>query len=322
MELIKIDLQNNKIPSNIVACIGEFDGIHLAHQKLIEEVEKISIEKNIPSSIITFDPHPDFVLNKNSDNTYITPLNEKIKFINDNYNIDYFIVINFTEQLSKLPFDEFYDLFLKTINTIVIGYDFRFGYKGLGNESNLKKLHDNVIVIEQIKLNNEKIGSKNIINSLLNGNIEDANKMLGRLYKISGIVSKGSQIGSKIGYPTANINIEENFCLLKKGVYAVRVRINNNKNYNNNCCYYLGICNYGYNPSFNKIIKPRLEVHIFNFNKDIYDEYIEVEFIENIREEKVFPSVDDFLNQLKKDCEYCNNKYGGIYETISCRSDG
>ena len=142
MELIKIDLQNNKIPSNIVACIGEFDGIHLAHQKLIEEVEKISIEKNIPSSIITFDPHPDFVLNKNSDNTYITPLNEKIKFVNDNYNIDYFIVINFTEQLSKLPFDEFYDLFLKTINTIVIGYDFRFGYKGLGNESNLKKLHD------------------------------------------------------------------------------------------------------------------------------------------------------------------------------------
>jgi riboflavin kinase/FMN adenylyltransferase len=139
-------------------------------------------------------------------------------------------------------------------------------------------------------------------------------KLLGRLYKITGVVSKGSQIGNKIGYPTANINIDESYCLLKKGVYAVRIQYNNK--------YYLGICNYGYNPSFNKIIKPRLEIHIFDFNEDIYGEVIDVEFIENIRDEFVFPTVDDFLNQLKKDCDYCKNNYGGNYENINCRCNG
>jgi len=297
MELIKIDLQNNKIPENIVACIGEFDGIHLAHQRLIEEVISIGKKKNIPSAIITFDPHPDFVLNKNSKKNYITPLSEKIRYINDNYALDYFIIIHFTEQLSKLTYEEFYNTFLKLINTIVIGYDFKFGNQGLGNQFNLKQLHNNVVVIEKINLNGEKIGSKQIINFLVDGKVIQANKILGRFYKIAGVVSLGSQIGSKIGCPTANINIDDDFCLLKKGVYAVRIKVKGN--------YYLGIGNYGYNPSFNKIIKPRLEVHIFDFNENIYNEYVEVEFIENIRDEKVFPSIDDFLTQIEQDSKYC-----------------
>ena len=314
MELIKIHLSNRKIPSDIVACIGEFDGVHLAHQKLIEEVIKISKNNNVPSSIITFDPHPDFVLKKNDKNYYITPLDEKIKYIEENYDIDYFIVIHFTKQVAKLSYTEFYDIYLKNTNAIVIGYDFKFGYLGLGNESNLKQLHNNVIVIDQVKQNNEKIGSKNIINSLLNGNLLQANQMLGRLYKITGFVSHGAQIGNKIGFPTANISAGDNFCILKKGVYAVRVKTRGS--------YYLGVCNYGYNPSFNLLIKPRIEVHIFDFNENIYNEFIQLEFIEYLREEKVFLSVDDFLIQLNKDCEYCKNKYGGNYETISCRSDG
>lgn len=314
MELIKLSLNNNILPKNIVACIGEFDGVHIGHQKLIEEVIAVSKNKQLKSAIITFDPHPDFVLNKNNECKYITPLEEKINFIEDKYNIDYFVIINFDNELSKLEYSDFYNLFLKELDTIVIGYDFKYGYKGLGNVSNLKQLHKNVIVIDEIKYNDEKIGSKNIIKLLANGDIPSTNKLLGRLYKISGIVIKGSQIGNKIGYPTANIDINENYALLKKGVYVVRVKYNN--------IYYLGICNYGYNPSFNKINKPRLEVHIFNFNKNIYNEILEVEFIENIREEITFPSIDNFLLQLKKDCDYCINTYGGSYENIDCGCNG
>ena len=314
MELIKLDLNNNLLPKHIVACIGEFDGVHIWHQKLIEEVILISKQKHLSTAIVTFDPHPDFVLNKSNDFAYITPLDEKIKFIENKYNIDYLIVINFSNELSQLNYDQFYELFLSNIDTIVVGYDFKFGYKGLGNVSNLKQLHENVIVIDEIKYNNEKIGSRKILNLLSDGDIITANKLLGRLYKLSGIVSKGSQIGNKIGYPTANIEINENYTLLKKGVYAVRIKYNNK--------YYLGICNYGYNPSFNKIVKARLEVHIFDFNKDIYGELLEVEFIENIREEIKFPSIDDFLKQLKKDCDYCISNYGGNYENINCRCDG
>lgn len=314
MELINVSIKNNMMPQNIVACVGEFDGVHIGHQKLIEEVVRISKQKNIPSGIITFDPHPDFVLNKKTEFTYITPLEEKIKYIETMYNLDYFIIVNFDLEMSRLDYHDFYNLFLKNLDTIVVGYDFRFGFKGMGNVDVLNQLHKSVIVIDKIIFNDEKIGSKNIIKLLSLGDINTTNKLLGRLYKITGVVSKGSQIGNKIGYPTANINIDESYCLLKKGVYAVRIQYNNK--------YYLGICNYGYNPSFNKIIKPRLEIHIFDFNEDIYGEVIDVEFIENIRDEFVFPTVDDFLNQLKKDCDYCKNNYGGNYENINCRCNG
>ena len=304
MELIKLSLNNeNKIPNDIVACIGEFDGVHIAHQKLIEEVVSISKKKQLKSAIITFDPHPDFVLKKKNDFTYITPLKDKISYVQSKYDLDYFIVINFSIELSQLPYIDFYNMFLKTLDTVVIGFDFRFGYRGLGNGSVLKELHDNVVVIEKIAINDEKIGSTNIIELLSNGKIQEVNKLLGRNYTLSGNVSLGSQIGNKIGYPTANIDIDENYCLLKQGVYAVNVIVDNKK--------HLGIANYGYNPSFNQVVKPRLEVNIFDFNEDIYSKYIEVEFLENIREELKFNSIDDFLIQIQKDCQYCITKYGG-----------
>lgn len=313
MELIKLSLGNCNVPSNIVACIGEFDGVHIAHQRLIEEVIKLGKSKNLKTGIITFDPHPDFILNKSYNEEYITPHNHKLDILND-YLIDYFIVIEFTKELSNLTYDLFYDKFLKGLNTIVIGYDFKFGNKGLGNSTVLKQMHNNVVVIDKISINDKKIGTQNIINCLKKGEVALANNMLGRFYKIKGTVIKGSQIGNKIGYPTANVDITEKYCVIKKGVYAVRVLLENK--------YYLGIANYGINPSFNEIEKPRLEVHIFDFNKDIYYENIDVEFLEYIRDEVKFNGVDEFLLQLNKDCNYCINKYGGIYETINCWSNG
>lgn len=317
MEIIKINLNNVVLPNDLVACIGVFDGIHRGHQELIDKVMEIGNKENKKTAIVTFDPHPDFILNKSFENVYITPLDQKIKLIDKMYNIDYSIIVDFNDELASLSYLDFYNLFLKNFSKIIVGYDFRFGYKGNGNSYILKELHhDNVIIIDKIydEYSHEKIGTKQIIDYLKQGNIEKANYLLGYKYTITGKVIKGSQIGSKIGYPTANIEISDKYCYVKKGVYALNVKINNMN--------YLGIGNYGINPSFNKIINPRLEIHIFDFNKDIYGYNIEVEFIEFIREETVFPSVDLFLEQLKKDCKYCIEKYGGIYETINCRSDG
>ena len=165
MELIKVSFEKNIIPENIVACIGQFDGVHIAHQALIEQVISIGKQKKLKTGIITFDPHPDFILNKTLKEEYITPFTEKKQII-EKFNVDYLIVINFSYELSKLTYDEFYNKFLKKINTIVVGYDFKFGYKGIGNVDILKKMHNDVIVVDKITVNNNKVGTKNIINYL------------------------------------------------------------------------------------------------------------------------------------------------------------
>lgn len=317
MELINLDLNNIEIPKNIVACIGVFDGVHLGHQRLIKSVEDKGKELNLKKAVITFEPHPDFILKKNNNEKYLTPLEEKRKIIEYYFDIDYFIVIKFNKELSKLSYIDFYNLFLKKINHIIVGYDFKFGYLGEGNIEKLQKLHSNCTIIDKVEsgFNDEKVSSKLIIKLLNEGNICLVTKLLNnRFYRISGIVNHGSHIGTKIGFPTANLDVLTNYYLMKNGVYAVRINIKNK--------YFLGIANYGCNPSFNKIDKPRLEVNIFNFNEDIYNEMIDVEFMEFIREEICFNNVSEFISQLKKDIEYCNNKYGGCYENINRWGDG
>lgn len=317
MELIKIDLNNTNIPINVVACIGVFDGVHLGHQRLIKCVEEKGDELHLKKAVITFDPHPDYILKKNNYEKYLTPLEEKIKIIEYYFNIDYFIVIKFNKELSELSYIDFYNLFLKNINHIIVGYDFKFGYLGKGNTEKLQELHSSCTIVNKVTslFNGEKVSSKLIIKLLSEGNICLVTKLLNnRFYKISGVVTHGSHIGTTIGFPTANINIANEYYEMRIGVYAVRV------NYGNK--YYLGIANYGYNPSFNKIEQPRLEVNIFDFNDDIYGKKIDVEFMEFIRKEMYFDNINAFKEQLKKDIEYCKKEYGEGYEIINCWGNG
>lgn len=319
MELIYTNLNNINIPKGIVGCVGVFDGVHNGHNSVIGTVKEIGKSCNLKTALITFDPHPDYVLGKTCDEYYITPLEDRINTIKKLYNLDYMIIIEFTEKLSKLSYVEFYNLFLSNLKVIVVGEGFRFGYKNLGTVNELIGLHsknDNkVIAVSHYLYNNQdkKVSSQDAVLLLKEGKIEDVVK-LGIKYKVSGIVTKGSQIGNKIGYPTANVQISDKYCPIKNGVYAVVIIIDEKR--------FLGIANYGYNPSFNKIEKPRLEVHIFEFNENIYDKKVEVEFISFIREEKKFKSIDDFLKQLEIDCNKCINKCGGKYETINCRGNG
>ena len=302
MELIKLNLDYLFDIKDCVCCIGEFDGLHVAHKSIINIMLEICDKDNLKSAVITFDPHPDFVLNKSNKERYITPLSDKYAILEE-MGIDYLFVIEFNEQLMNLDYKEFYDKFLRKFKTIVAGYDFKFGKFGEGNIAKLKELHSNIVVVDEIQYEGKKIGTRDIASYLSEGKLDKVYNLLGRHYRVKGEVITGSKIGRTIGYPTANLRLSDKYYEVKNGVYCVKVFIDNIE--------YLGIANFGVNPTFNKIEEARFEVHIFNFNNDIYGKKITVEFIEFIREEKKFASMECFLTQMEKDCKYCIDKYGG-----------
>ena len=287
MELIKCSIDNCNLKNNgLVATIGQFDGIHIAHQILIEKVCELSEEKELKSAVITFDPHPDLVLKKDANATSIMTLDEKAALI-ASMGIDYLIVVEFNQNVANMTDSEFVNQFLIKLNVkeIVVGFDFCFGKNGIGKAETISKLANgkiNTTIIDNKTYQNEKIGTAMIKKMLLQGNVSLANKLLG-------------QVGSTINLPTANIEIGENDAKIKLGVYASRILIDGN--------YYYGFSNYGNNPSFNKRDHFILETNIFNFDGNLYGKYITIELIDFIRDERCFNSKDEFLAQIAKDKE-------------------
>lgn len=296
MRVIKTDLKRKlKLGSNLCATIGNFDGVHLAHQQLINECKKIG-EKSV---VITFYPHPITVLKTNFKYCFLTALDWKIDIIRK-INPDYLIIINFTRETALTKKDEFIN-YLKNLGVckIVCGKDTHFGYKNEGSISDLRNYFD-VKVIDDLYIDNMKVSSSNVKSLLEEGKIKEANKLLGRNYTIEGVVVEGFHNGEKLGYRTANLDILGNVPP-KRGVYAVNVIYNKKK--------YLGMCNVGYNPTIGKLDVLKLETHIFNFDKMIYGEVIKVEFVDYIREETKFNSLDELKNQLKTDKSNINSNY-------------
>lgn len=308
MELIKIKYgEKNVINEPLVATIGQFDGLHLAHITLISKTVEISKQKNLKSAIITFDPHPDFILKKDLTKTYVTPLRDKIELLNKT-GLDYMILIEFNSEVASIsPVNFINDYLLSNcVKEVVVGFDFAFGKFGSGKAHNIEELSNNQIkthIVEEIKHNNQKIGTS-LIKMLLNvGNVEEVNELLGRNYKIAGKVIRGNQIGRTLNLPTANFEVDEQFANICPGVYVVKIFIKDEV--------YYGFANLGVNPSFNRSSKMIFETHIFDFDKDIYNQIVEVEFLSFIRKEIKFESVDEFLKQITIDKEvarkFCNN---------------
>lgn len=300
MAIIKFEdyIKLNK-KEELVVGIGQFDGLHIAHRQIISVIEEIGKNKNFKTAIITFDPHPDFVLGKKEKISNVMTLEEKANEL-ELLGIDYLIIINFDINFSKVCAEDYVKEYLLKLNVkeVVVGSDFIFGSKGLGKGYMISEYSNHLIkvnVIPEMKYENEKIGTEKIKELLKQGDISKINKLLGRNFMISGIVVRGRQIGRKVGFPTINLVVREDFVEIKKGVYAVRV-YHMNKQYN-------GIANVGNNPSFNYKERVNLEVHIFDFNEDLYDQLVSVELIDFIREEVKFSSVDDFKEQLKQDIE-------------------
>ena len=299
----KIKIYNNfkisKNHKNSILLIGNFDGLHLGHQKLFKLAKKYKKKNNLKIGVITFDPIPKMFFNKSLLNYRISNLNQKITYFK-NFNIDFLIVKKFNLQFSKIKALTFIkEIIYKKLkaNYIFVSNNFRFGNKREGSVKLLKSLQKKynykIINPNPLKKKNKIISSTLIRNLLSNGKIFDVNKLLKRNWAIEGIVKEGRGMGKKIGFPTCNIDLNE-YVIAKPGVYAVKVLQGKSKKT------LKGIANLGYRPTFNqkKII---LEVNIFNFNRNLYNKKLTVQFMKFIRGEKKFKGIDQLRKQIKLD---------------------
>ena len=284
---------------NSIILIGNFDGVHRGHQKLFGLAKKYKKKYSIKIGVLTFEPMPKMFFNEQLKNFRISSLEQKINLLNK-CDVDFIVIKKFTKKFSKTKSTNFISqMLVKKLNPkfIFVSNNFRFGNKREGNVSQLIKSENlynyKIIKPEPLKIK-KKIASSSLIRIYLqNGKLDKANKLLNRKWSIKGKVQKGKQLGKKIGFPTANINIK-NYVLACPGVYAVRVKTQKDKSY------IRGIANLGYRPTFNEK-KILLEVHLFNFSGNLYNKDLTVEFLKFIRKEKKFKNIDQLRKRIKID---------------------
>jgi riboflavin kinase/FMN adenylyltransferase len=288
--------EEHKAPRQVMA-IGYFDGVHLGHREVIRKAIYSANLKKITSSIMTFDPHPREVLG-NLHSQYITPLEEKLECFAD-CGIDRTYIITFNRTLSLLTPEQFIRqvLFALNVETVVVGFNFTFGHLGSGTVDLLRSVgaeQMKVSVIRPFHIDGIKVSSTVIREKLHEGDIDKVNELLGRPYAISGQVVHGLGRGRTMGIPTANIEPRDNYVIPRHGVYAVKVIVGKVK--------YSGILNIGMKPTFDdNPPEPTLEVHILGYNQTIYGKSIQIEFIQYIRQEQKFSSVDLLVKQIQED---------------------
>jgi riboflavin kinase/FMN adenylyltransferase len=289
MKIFTTPYDQIQIDEEITVTIGNFDGLHLGHQQLIDRV--ISF-KDTKHAVLTFDPHPLSVVRKQMLRT-LTQKNDKIKLLSS-FNLDFIIIVDFTLGFSNLSINEFIQ-FLKKIRVkrVIVGRDARFGYRGEGSIENLKE-HFLVEVVDDLLYNNTRVSTTYVKDLLAEAELESTYALLNRNYRIQGYVVHGNKVGHKLGFPTANIDYDHYF-LPKNGVYYVKVYIDGQSHH--------AMANIGYNPTVNFTTECRLEVYILDFQSEIYGKLIDVEFIRYIRSEIKFKSRKELIDQLKHDEE-------------------
>jgi len=297
--LIRENLKDYNSTKQSVITIGTFDGVHIGHKKIINQLTSISSKNNLISILLSFFPHPKMVLQNDKELKLINTIQEKEGLLNS-LNLDYLIIKEFTKEFSRLSALEFVrDILVNKLNAkhIIIGYDHHFGRNRTANIEQLKEfgeLYDfKVTEILAQDIDDIAISSTKIRKALINGEIILANKFLGYNFFFSGNVVHGNNIGKTISFPTANIKIDAPYKLVpKNGVYIVKTTIDNQITF--------GMMNIGYNPTFNGKQKS-IEIHFINFNKNIYDKTLTIEMILRIRNEIKFNTVDDLKKQLEQD---------------------
>jgi|TARA_B100001059_G_scaffold224363_1_gene250339 riboflavin kinase/FMN adenylyltransferase len=293
MKIIR-DLQEITLNEPLTASIGGFDGIHIGHQKIIENVVRNSIKNNTKSALITFKPLPKVFFSKK--NFELISIYQKIDILRK-FNLDYLIILRFNAELISMNHIDFIeDLLIQKLNvkSLTVGDDFKFGKDQKGSVSDLvtysKKGYFSIHIEDKHISDNKRISSSLIREAVLENNFALASKMLGRPYSVSGKITHGDKRGSKIGFPTANIKIEPN--VLLSGVYAVSTKINGKK--------YDGVANIGYKPTFNGE-NYLFEANIFNFSDDLYGKRLNFEIISKIRETKKFSGIEELKKYINKD---------------------
>ncbi len=297
MKIIE-DFKNYTEKTPKVLSLGMFDGVHLGHISIINQLKEKAKEKGLQTALLSFWPHPRKVFNPNDELKLLTTLEEKISLL-EKSDIDLLFLKKFDEEFRNLTGEEFIrQILVEKLNakSIIIGHDHVFGKNKSGNFELLQKLSTElgyeVAQLNAVKEGEFNISSTKIRNCLGNGNIIGANKMLGYHYSISGKVIDGKKLGRTIGYPTANLEINELKLLPKKGAYIVEVFVKNK--------FYKGMLSIGTNPTVNGE-KLTVEVYILDFNEDIYGENITINFRDFLHEEIKFESLEKLIERLDED---------------------
>jgi len=295
------DVRQFKVAKPVLT-VGSFDGVHLGHRKVINRLNEIARERNGESVIFTFAPHPRLVLNPSEDSLrLLTTMDEKIELL-EQAGVQHLIIYPFTKPFAELTYTDFVRGILVDqlhVDSLVVGYDHKFGKDRKGDFEMLKGLalafNFNLEKLDVLLSDNINVSSTQIRNALQDGNLTKANRYLGYTFRLHGTVVEGQKLGRRIQFPTANIESSDIHKIIPGfGVYAVQVKINNEL--------HQGMLNIGTRPTIDKNADHRsIEVHIFNFNKDIYHKQLEIKFVTKIREEQKFASIDELKTQLEKD---------------------
>lgn len=305
-----MEIHRLKYPNDIIAyndqgyslAIGFFDGVHKGHQAVIKEAIHRAKQLNIPSAVMTFDPHPSHVIiNGREKVQYLTQFDEKCRLLSA-MGVNHLFLVEFNEELASLSPEEFIEKIILQLGVkhVTAGFDFRFGKRGAGTMEQMNALSGNAYgttIIGKVVEHEEEISSTHIRHLIQAGEVDKVRLLLGRNLKMFGTVVDGDKRGREIGFPTANIEPEAFTIYPANGVYAVRLHMNDEV--------YDGVCNIGVKPTFNDPSKSerRAEVNIFDFNENIYGEQVAVEWVQKIRDERKFESITALTDQIGKDKE-------------------
>ena len=309
MKIIR-SLRYFNIKSNSSVTIGNFDGVHLAHQNIIKKVVNTANENNLKSIIVTFEPYPQFFFNKNESQNIvkISSFKEKYKIL-ESLGVDYLIILKFNENFSKIIAHDFIkDILVNKLKTkfLYIGDDFCFGYKRQGSykllESQAKKYEFNLTKINKLDYKEIRISSTNVRELLNKGNIKLSQKLLGRNFGVFGKVVRGLGLGHKLGFPTANIRIKDKKVIKLSGIFAVKVKINNNVEF--------GVASWGIRPTVVSTGDSVLEVYIFDYSQNLYGKEVYIEFVDKIRDEIKFSNLEELTENIKNDVKKAKDILG------------
>ncbi len=293
-----LDLEKPEKPA--VVTIGSFDGVHLGHQKVLDDLKTIANNHGERSVVISFEPHPRIFFNPDTDLRLLTTTDEKASLLSQQ-NIDDLILQKFDHEFASQDAETFVKKLVETLNMkdLLIGYDHRFGKDRKGTFDFVKSLEQKygfkTHKIAPLFINGTEVSSSLIRKILSTGDVRLAQTYLGRPYLLTGRVVKGNRLGRKLGFPTANISVDNPYKLIpKQGVYLVKSMIDNQPVF--------GMMNIGFRPTIDGK-KQIMEIHFFDFNGDLYGKSIPVYFLERLRDEQKFPSLEALQNQLKKDAD-------------------
>lgn len=311
MTIIKSLDKIKNIESSVVT-IGNFDGIHKGHVQLIKRAVEQAKKRNLKSVVFTFENHPMRYFRFDSIKNLLTN-EEKVELLKS-MGVDIVVMIPFDEYMTKISAQDFVKKILVDklkCRKAIVGHDFKFARKKEADAQMLKKIGEiynmEVEVIKPVKIKGLRVSSTHVRELIEEGKVNHVKDFLGRNYSVEGEVIHARKLGRTIGFPTANLTIDNNILMPKNGIYAVKVYLGNREFY--------GATNIGYNPTVNGQ-SLSIETNILNFNEDIYGEVIKIEFLERIREEKKFDSLDDLKKQLNQDVNFVYKNY--VYKSIDC----